>query len=381
VNDELASVVTTFLDRRCDTSFVRAALASGEVDALWAGLEEMGLPLVSVSESAGGSGGTLEDAGQIIRAIGAHAAPVPAAETGVLAGWLLSCAGLQVAPGPMTVGPVIGDETVTVDHAAGGVAVRADVTRIPWARIARRIVLVGTDDAGQEYVMAVDRDACDVRGGANLAGEWRDSVRIELRPESAGAVVREVPRGTRSLLQARGALVRANLVAGALDRIADMTLRYSQERTQFGRPISSFQAVQAHLVRLVGHRLSANLTAAAALRMFESAAAPELLAAVAASSTGLAGRVVAAAAHQVHGAIGVTEEYDLQLFTRRVAAWTQEFGGEAYWNRVLGARLLEHDPARSVWEFLTTDPTSSADLGTVTGHSPATAASLVGADR
>ena len=52
--------------------------------------------------------------------------------------------------------------------------------------------------------------------------------------------------------------------------------------------------------------------------------------------------VVSELAHAIHGAIGFTEEYDLQLFTRRLHAWRQTAGSEAYWYGVAGEALLHH---------------------------------------
>lgn len=51
---------------------------------------------------------------------------------------------------------------------------------------------------------------------------------------------------------------------------------------------------------------------------------------------------VAELAHAIHGAIGFTEEYDLQLFTRRLHAWRQTAGSESYWHDVAGQALLAH---------------------------------------
>ena len=52
---------------------------------------------------------------------------------------------------------------------------------------------------------------------------------------------------------------------------------------------------------------------------------------------------VASIAHAVHGAIGVTQEFHLQLLTRRLHAWRLEAGGEDYWHRKLGAALLSQE--------------------------------------
>jgi alkylation response protein AidB-like acyl-CoA dehydrogenase len=50
--------------------------------------------------------------------------------------------------------------------------------------------------------------------------------------------------------------------------------------------------------------------------------------------------LVANTAHGLHGAIGVTEEYDLQLLTRRLHEWRMVHGSETYWNRLIGEQLL-----------------------------------------
>jgi len=57
---------------------------------------------------------------------------------------------------------------------------------------------------------------------------------------------------------------------------------------------------------------------------------------------------VAEAGHAIHGAIGFTEEYDLQLATRRLHAWRQTAGSESYWHGVAGAALVDAHPGRTL---------------------------------
>jgi acyl-CoA dehydrogenase len=59
----------------------------------------------------------------------------------------------------------------------------------------------------------------------------------------------------------------------------------------------------------------------------------------------------AAAAHQAHGAIGMTREYELGILTRRLWAWREEYGGEAHWARLLGDSLLDA-PSGTLWSQL-----------------------------
>jgi acyl-CoA dehydrogenase len=61
--------------------------------------------------------------------------------------------------------------------------------------------------------------------------------------------------------------------------------------------------------------------------------------------------LVASIAHAVHGAIGITEEYDLQLLTRRLHEWRMAHGSEAYWNPIIGSSVLASDE-RTLLDFI-----------------------------
>ena len=87
------------------------------------------------------------------------------------------------------------------------------------------------------------------------------------------------------------------------------------------------------------HTVCASIAAEAAFRT--TACAPSLLAAAMAKSrTSEASVLIASTAHALHGAIGVTDEYDLQLLTRRLHEWRMAHGSEAWWNVVVGKSVL-----------------------------------------
>ncbi len=121
---------------------VEQAEADGWAPTIWDAVAETGLAWVSVPESAGGSGGTLADAIEVVRIGGRHAVPLPLAETGMLGGWLLAGAGLEVAHGAVTVVPgTKRDDLVLRDGALHGTA-----HRVPWACAVDEIVaLLDTD--------------------------------------------------------------------------------------------------------------------------------------------------------------------------------------------------------------------------------------------
>ena len=120
-------------------------------------------------------------------------------------------------------------------------------------------------------------------------------------------------------------------MAGAADRIRDITVRYTGERHQFGKPIGRFPGVQQHVVNVA--QQAAMLEMAADLLCAAAAADPGLAAqasafqvAAAKSVAADAATIATAAAHQAHGAMGMTQEYPLHFLTRRLWAWTREYG-------------------------------------------------------
>jgi acyl-CoA dehydrogenase len=130
-------------------------------------------------------------------------------------------------------------------------------------------------------------------------------------------------------------------MAGALKVVFDRTLQYANERQQFGRPIGKFQAIQHQLAVMSEHVFAARM--AAQLGCSSADWLPERLrVATAKARCSEAALAVCESAHAIHGAIGFTAEYDLQLYTRRLHAWRQSAGSESYWHDVAGAALLAH---------------------------------------
>jgi len=290
----------------CTHEAVQAAEADGWSAAIWDAL--------SASGYADLAGLELADALAVLTVAGEHAAPVPLAEA-ALAGWLLG----ESVEGPVSVvAPGAFGELSLHDGLLSGTA-----RGVPWGRAIERVVAV----IDRQAVVVPAALATGVERRANLAGEPRDTLvfhraRVEdVRPAACD-------------LDERGALTRAALMAGALAAMARLTIRYAGERRQFGRPIAAFQAVQQHLVSLAQDASLVGLAAEHAARsagFFEIAAAKQLASRAALTAT--------RAAHQVHGAMGMTQEYRLHQFSRRLWAWRSEYGDEQRWAGRLGAAV------------------------------------------
>jgi len=141
-------------------------------------------------------------------------------------------------------------------------------------------------------------------------------------------------------------LLRAAQIAGAGDRVLAMSVAYANERIQFGKPIGRQQAVQQQLAVMaedvVAVRLAVQLAATRGWPSPEAAAVAKSIAAQAAPR-------IANIAHAVHGAIGISAEYDLQLYTRRLHQWRLDGGAETHWNRQLGAAVLAAPESALDW--------------------------------
>jgi len=123
----------------------------------------------------------------------------------------------------------------------------------------------------------------------------------------------------------RGALATAAQVFGAGLALLDRSTEYAKQRTQFGKPIGSFQAVKHQLAdALVGLELARPLLFGAALELDTDTAVRDVSAAKVACTD--AAHRAARVALQVHGAIGYTAEYDLALWLTKVRALVSAWG-------------------------------------------------------
>src|SRR5208337_2925698 len=123
-----------------------------------------------------------------------------------------------------------------------------EMKRVPWARVAGHIVALAAGPDG-DIVACVESAQCKITPGRNLAHEPRDDVMLENVAVAAGLVAPAAEGVTHSTLRERGALVRSLAMAGALERALELAVRYATERSQFGRKIGQFQAIQQELAR------------------------------------------------------------------------------------------------------------------------------------
>jgi len=324
--DLFADAVGQLLQDQCTPAQVRAIEAGGASAELWRHLEDAGFADALVPQAQGGAGLGLAQVFGVWTVCGAHVLPVPLAET-MVARALLALAGVERPTGAIALaeGRLQADGTLRCAPARMG-------------RVASN-VLVAHDGGWQ--LLSVARAASQAAAFC-----------LDAHLSWSAAEVAAVPRlpialpGGVDLRTLHAALIAAQL-AGALMSVFDRTLRYANERNQFGRPIGKFQAIQHQLAVMSEHVFAARM--AARLGCESAGVYPERLrVAVAKARCSAAALAVAEAGHAIHGAIGFTEEYDLQLYTRRLHAWRQVAGSESHWHDVAGAALVDGHQGRTL---------------------------------
>ena len=333
----VADAAEKILADLADPQTVNSAKDDSWKAKLWAALEENGLTLPWVSEAHGGAGASLADGFEVLSASGKFALAVPLAET-MLAGWLLAQGDIASPAGAMSVAPAHPKDRITL-NADGMLSGRA--RNVPFAREAKHFAVLA-QGAGGVSIALVKASVVRRDEDVNLAGEPLDGLIFDkVSPEKIAAA----PKGLdQTALMLMGGVVRSLQISGALQTMLDRTVTYANERTAFERKISKFQAVQHNLAKLAGEVAAAAAAATSAADTLSGTPpwdddATYLEATAAKIRCAEAAGTGSAIAHQVHGAIGFTEEHVLHRFSLRALGWRDDFGNESYWAVELGNRI------------------------------------------
>jgi acyl-CoA dehydrogenase len=315
---------------------------------LWQALTEAGLPLSWAPEDCDGSGASLAEGFSVLSAAGRFAIAVPLAET-MLAGWLLSQSKMASPEGMMTVAPASPKDRIAVS-ADGTLSGRA--RGVPFAKDAQYIAVLASGASGPSIAL-VDAAKCRIEAGLNLASDASDTVTFSnVHP----IAIKPAPKGfDQNALMLMGGVARSLQIAGALESMLDISVRYSNERVAFEKKISKFQAVQHNLARLAGESAAALAAATSAADTIANSTSFDDAAFLEAASAKIrcseAAEKGGAIAHQVHGAIGFTIEHILHRYSLRALAWRDDFGSESYWAVELG-KMIAARGADELWPLV-----------------------------
>jgi acyl-CoA dehydrogenase len=323
MDDSFRDALAQLFTAHCTPQVVRGIEGGQSAERLWGHIEASGFANALLSEVTGGAGLSLSAAYPLLALCGSFALPVPMAET-MLARALLAQAQVDIPQGSISFGhAAVGNDGawvcnvvrcgqvadwVLVQGSAHPAAASGAHNRLLASSDAKKTGAVFCLDAGLEWSPAA------VASGLVVPGEF-DFKTLE-------------------------ACLYAAQLAGAMQAVVTRTLQFANDRNQFGRPIGKFQAIQHQLSVISEQAFAASM--AAQIGCQSATWVPDRTrVAIAKARTSEAAVEVAALSHSIHGAIGFTHEFDLQLFTRRLHLWREAGGSESYWQTVLGGELLD----------------------------------------
>lgn len=329
MQDEIAKAIDDLLSSSSERS-----PGPGMDRALWDSVAAAGFDAALVPASLGGSGLALRQARVIFEASGRYAAQIPLCEAILARGITAEC-GVLVPEGVVTL--ALGSQ----------VAAHVRALSVPWGRGADWVLVILPE--GRAYLLP-SSDVCEESPGPGADGECDMVWPIE---RATGAIT--LPRSFDAL--ACGAGLRCAQISGAIEAVLELSQRYVTQRRQFGRTLAQFQAIQQQLAVLAEQCVAAQMAAEVAcdagaiLSARDNVAAAKVVASEAAASA-------CSIAHAVHGAMGMTAEYPLHRYTRRLHAWRMQYGSERYWARRIGGEMLAS--CATAWELVRAGATCAA---------------------
>jgi alkylation response protein AidB-like acyl-CoA dehydrogenase len=312
--EQLQDAVSALFERSCPTDVVRAAEPLGSDPALWARVRELGVVDMALPEDAGGAGAALLDAALVCERAGAALAPVPLVESIVTARML---ARLATPAATRLLEQAVAGTVVTL-------ALRPPDTTgtarwVPWGAVADNVVVPD----GKRIVVA--RGAPPGVNIPNLGAVPVADRAVAARDDVLAEGDAAIEATARALDEWK--TLTAALLCGAGRRALDIAVAYTTERHQFGVPIGSFQSIAHRLADLATAVDGAQLLAReAAWAADEEPAELPVLASMAFAFAAETAEQTADSALHFHGGYGFMLEYDIQLYFRRIKAWSLLYG-------------------------------------------------------
>ena len=355
--DVLVDTVRPFMAEQAGVSHLRKLRdeqdPTGFSRELWARFAEMGFVGVMVEEAHGGLGLGQVEAGIILEEIGRNLTPSPflstavgavaalkAADADLHARWLPAiAAGDVVATLALDEGPHHRPERIAMraERAGNGFRLVGEKRFVTHGHVAD-LLIVAARTAGAPgerdgiTLFAVDKGAAGLSASPDRLTDASLASRLTFEgvEVTADTVIGEVDAGWTGLSRALAALrtgAAAELLgvgAGAMG----LTIDYLKGRQQFGRAIGSFQALQHRAAHLYCEMEVARAAALKAQQLLDADdPAAERAVHVAKAMTGLSTALSVQEGVQMHGGVGMTDEYDIGLYMKRARVLDEMFGG------------------------------------------------------
>ena len=317
----------------------------------WRQFADMGWMALPIPTDCGGLGGSLVDISLLLEAMGKYLVVEPFATTTILCAHLIdACGDVQrradllggIASGELRMALAHGEEDTRYDlgracacarASSQGYALTGRKISVWDAPSAHHLIVSAVIDGGQGlglFLAARDAPGLTVRNYRLIDGT--QCADIELQSVSATPLLSGQQAAER-LEEAtdRLALVRVAEALGIMEQVLDLTADYLRNRSQFGQPLARFQALQHRLAEMFVEVQEVRSALYRGLAYID-APAPARQAAVSAAKvvTNSASRMVGAQGIQLHGGVGMTDEYVVGHYFKRLIAIEKAFGDTDY---------------------------------------------------
>jgi alkylation response protein AidB-like acyl-CoA dehydrogenase len=357
-----------FLTEKCPPSLVKDMEQSEEgfASKLWRQMAEMGWLGLAFPEKYGGTGGSFLDLMVLTEELGRVLAPVPFFSTVITGGFLLLEAGSEpqkekslplLATGEPTLAFAFSEadddwgpasvKLAAVTGGGGDYLLNGAKLFVANVRAADYLLCVArTAESAEEnislFMVASDAPGIQVVPLKNIAREKLAEVVFRQVRIPRENVIGEINQGWAPLerVLTRATLAKSIEMLGGMQRILEMTAEYAQQRIQFDQPIGGFQAVQHHCANMLIASEGARWLAYRTAWMLAEGIPCRKEIYMAKAWINETYQKVARLGVQVHGGLGIMEEYDLQLYFRRVKAAEAFLGDSNYCREKVAHQIL-----------------------------------------
>ena len=341
-----------FLEAECPDTYVREMEDDerGYTAEMWQKLAEQGWLGLIIPEKYGGVELEFQDLIVLLEEMGRHMLPGPYFSTVVMGGMSIMEAGTEdqkqeylprIAEGQIIVTLALNEPSgrwdaegiqLTADKSGDGYVLNGTKLFVPNAHVSDNLVVAartGEEDTDISlFIVSSQAKGVTQNLLKTIASDRQSEVVFEKVEVPSSALLGEKNAGWATIEKVLqwGAVGKCAEMSGGGQEVLDMTVEYAKQRTQFGRPIGTFQAIQHHCANMATDVEGAKfITYQAAWKLSEGLPA-EREVAMAKAWVSEAYRRVCALGHQSHGAIGFTKEHNMQLYSRRAKAAELAFG-------------------------------------------------------
>lgn len=360
----LKNTARDFFEKECPKSLVKEMLKDelGYSPQLWKKMADLGWMCLVLDPGYGGIGGSFLDLTLLMEEMGRALLPGPFFSTVILGSLTILEAGDEEARQKLLPAIAAGDLILTLaltepDGCYSQEGIKTEAVKkgedyvingtklfIPDAHIAQYIICVArTGGIGEITLFLVDSKSSGltITPLLTIAGDKQSEVIFNNVKIPPGHILGQIGRGWTYLEKVWPSVIVARCaeMVGGAQQALDMTAQYAKERHQFGRPIGSFQAIQHYLADMLTQvEACRHLTYQAAWLVSEELPCKKEVA-IAKAWCSDAFKRVTSVAHQIHGAIGFTEEHDLYLYYKHAKAWELTFGDASNHKEVVAQEM------------------------------------------